>query len=184
MNPCHGGEIQSAELQTLEFHPVEFYDMSISDHVYDDHVLERSRRNLMALHVHQHGHPAANAAATLASMCPRDSPAIFNSTASASCLPPDHGPGTTTRTSSGCSQEGFAKASTEAFGSRADDRSRPKGPKCRLPAIAVLRSSQPLRSLRGMLMELGCIARCATFVSSTCRRREAPAVPRRSRTWR
>ena len=114
-----GGEIQSAELQTLEFHPVEFYDMSISDHVHDELVLERSRRNLMALHAHQHGHAAANAEATLASMCPRDSPAISNSTASASCVQPDHGIGTTSRTSTGCYQEGFAKASAEASGPRA-----------------------------------------------------------------
>ena len=137
------GEIQSAELQTLEFHPVEFYDMSISDHVHDELVLERSRRNLMALHAHQHGHAAANAEATLASMCPRDSPAISNSTASASCVQPDHGTGTTSRTSTGCYQEGFAKASAEASGPRADDGSRPKGPSCRLPTMTMLRSSQP-----------------------------------------
>lgn len=39
--------------------------------------------------------------------------------------------GTTSRTSSGCNQEGFAKASTEASGPRADDGMT--GPLCRLP---------------------------------------------------
>ena len=66
------GETQSAELQTLEFHPAEFYDLHVADRVHDQEVLEKSRRQLLALHAHQHGRVDANAAASLASMCPRD----------------------------------------------------------------------------------------------------------------
>jgi hypothetical protein len=177
------GHIQSAELQTLEFHPVEFYDMSMSDHVHDEHVLERSRRNLMALHAQQHGHAAANAEATLASMCPRDSPVISNSTASASCVQTDHGAGTSTRTSTGCNQEGNAETgSFQTSRTRSARWVTTEGTLVPTPNNGHASELTLRRSLREMRMELGCTAWCATYVFSMCRRREAPAAPRRSRT--
>ena len=56
------GHIQSAELQTLEFHPAEFYDLHVADRVHDQKILEKSRRQLLALHAQHHGQVDANAA--------------------------------------------------------------------------------------------------------------------------
>ena len=134
--------MQSAELQTLEFHPVEFYDMAMQDRVFDQHVLERSKRNLLALHSRAHGHVGATSEAALASMCPTTDNANPNSKASASCQLPSNGSGsgTSTRTSSGCYQKGDTKAaSKEDLGPGAHHDPRQQGSEIGANSMAVLR---------------------------------------------
>lgn len=134
--------MQSAELQTLEFHPVEFYDMAMQDRVFDQHVLERSKRNLLALHSRAHGHVGATSEASLASMCPTEDNANPNSKASASCQLPSNGSGsgTSTRTSSGCYQKGDTKgASSKNLGPGAHHEPRQQGSKIGANTMAVLR---------------------------------------------
>ena len=134
------GNIQSAELQTLEFHPVEFYDMAVQDRVHDQHVLECSKRNLLALHARAHGHVGATAEATLASMCPTEDLKNPNSKASASCDLSANGPGTTSRTSSGCNQSCDSKAcAVETFGCRAHHDLRQQRSEGGANSVAMLR---------------------------------------------
>ena len=93
------GAIQSAELQTLEFHPVQYYDMSMQDKVFDEQVLERSRRNLLAIHAQLHGlsFSSSMSSAASASMCPSDR-TTPNSKLPASCARDGSGTTSSTRT--------------------------------------------------------------------------------------
>ena len=157
------GETQSAELQTLEFHPAEFYDLHVADRVHDQEVLEKSRRQLLALHAHQHGRVDANAAASLASMCPRDQTDLPNSFASASCVPPDHVAGTSPKASSGCNHCCDAKSSTTGTGPGAHDGLRQQGSTCGSKSMALSRvthtneasrqCSRPVGALRSVQLE-------------------------------